>query len=541
MEITSLSLTESEAQIFLRGVPDPSRLALSPELLHQWMAEQGYGDCAVGDGALEAAVQECNGAAQPFVVLVARRRNAEVLVQCSADDMAADVLITAPQGGKNATEADVLLTLRGFGVVAGVDEQAVRQACANQPLSTPLRVAEGVHPQNGTDARFDALVTDVVDRSPRVNDEGLIDYREHGAIAQVAPGQQLMRRIPATPGVPGFTVRGAVLAQRVGVDRPFASGLLGVQPSADDPNVLTASGTGVAVRLPCGVNVEPVLEVDEVNLGSGNIHFDGTVRVKGEVIPGMTVQASGDIEVGGTVDGARLHAGGNVLVRGGIIAQARVEAVHTVAARFVEGAVVRAGQLIAIADMALQSELRSGDQIVIGAKNPQRGRLVGGVAQADQLLKVPCLGSDKAASATRVVLGYSPELEARLQEVMEQLEQHKQHEAKLDKLRLQLRNLGDPKGVLPKVQEAWKQIQRQWAAAMQERDALQAQLQRLRSARLELGRSSSGDVELQWGQQRFALQRECPAGTLRLDAGGTPVHADRKGWETPLAQMLQKQ
>ncbi len=534
MEITSLSLSESDAQIFLRGVPDAHRPALTGAQLRDWLGEQGCADCAMLDATLEAAAQECNRASQPFVVLVAQRRNAEVLVQCAADDMAADVLITAPQGGKKAAESDVLLALRGFGVVAGVDAEAVRAACAQQPLATPVRVAEGVHAQHGTDARFEALVPDVVDRAPRLNEEGLIDYREHGAIAAVAPGQQLMRRVPATAGVPGFTVRGAVLAQRVGVDRPFANGLVGVQPSADDPNVLTASGTGVPVRLPCGVNVEPVLQVDEVNLGSGNIHFDGTVRVKGEVIPGMTVQASGDIEVGGTVDGAQLQCGGSVIVKGGIIAQARVQAAHSVSARFVEGATVQAGQLIAIADMALQSELRSGDQIVIGAKNPQRGRLVGGVAQADQLLKVPRLGSDKAASTTRVVLGYSPELEARLQELQEQLEQQKQHEAKLDKLRLQLRNLGDPKGVLPKVQDAWKQVQRQWATTMQERDAVQAQLQRLRGARLELGHSSSGDVELQWGRARFALRRECPAGTLRLDAGGTPVHADRKGCETPL-------
>ena len=34
----------------------------------------------------------------------------------------------------------------------------------------------------------------------------------------------------------------------------------------------------------------------------------GTVRVAGEIIPGMKVQASGDIEVGGTVDGAQLQA-----------------------------------------------------------------------------------------------------------------------------------------------------------------------------------------------------------------------------------------
>lgn len=534
MEITSLSLTESDAQIFLRGVPDSGRAPLAAQQLREWVAEQGFADCMEVPGGLDAASNECNTAAQPFVVQVLQRRNAEVLVQVAKDEMSASILITAPQGGKVAGENDVLLSLREWGVVAGVDMDAIRQSCAAQPVAQAVRVAEGVWPQDGTDARFEPLVPEVVDRAPRTNEDGLIDYREQGAIAVVQPGQQLMRRTPATPGVPGFTVKGVVLAQRKGLDVPYASGLVGVQPSATDPDVLTAVGQGIPVRLANGIHVEPVLQLPEVNLASGNVYFDGTVRVAGEIIPGMKVQASGDIEVGGTVDGAQLQAGGSVLVKGGIIAQAQVQAGHTVSARFVEGATVQAGQLIAVADMVLQSSLRSGAQVVIGAKNPARARLVGGVTQVDQLLKVPHLGSDKAAAKTRVILGYNPEAEARLAEVLARMEQEKQHEAKLDKLREQLRNAGDPKGVSPKVHEAWKQIQRQWAASMQERDALQAQLEQLRSARLELGQSTSGVVELQWGRTRLPLRTDVSAGTLRLDASGTPVHADRKGFETPL-------
>lgn len=55
--------------------------------------------------------------------------------------------------------------------------------------------------------------------------------------------------------------------------------------------------------------VEPILRVAEVNMATGNIHYDGTVQVDGEVQHGMLVQASGDIIVSGTVDGGVLEAG----------------------------------------------------------------------------------------------------------------------------------------------------------------------------------------------------------------------------------------
>ena len=104
-----------------------------------------------------------------------------------------------------------------------------------------------------------------------------------------------MRRIPATPGIEGRTIKGAVIAPRPGRDEPFAAQLIGAEIDSADPNILKASVTGQPVRVPCGVMVEPVLRVPEVNLATGNIYFDGTVQVDGDVNNTMKVQASGDI------------------------------------------------------------------------------------------------------------------------------------------------------------------------------------------------------------------------------------------------------
>lgn len=108
----------------------------------------------------------------------------------------------------------------------------------------------------------------------------------------------------------------------------------------------------------------------EVNMATGNISFDGTVNVEGEVLPGMKVHATGDIVVGSVVDGAHLDAGGDIHVGGGIIAKSHVR-VKAVSARFVEGSQVFAGTAIAIDDTVLQSDLQANNQIVVGLKSPR--------------------------------------------------------------------------------------------------------------------------------------------------------------------------
>lgn len=54
--------------------------------------------------------------------------------------------------------------------------------------------------QHGNDAVFEALISDTVDRAPKLNELGLIDDREHGDIPMVATGSARVRRTPATPG-----------------------------------------------------------------------------------------------------------------------------------------------------------------------------------------------------------------------------------------------------------------------------------------------------------------------------------------------------
>lgn len=533
MQAEGLELTEEAGQVFLRGTPVPNRTGIGAEQLHALLEQHGFGGWHVDEEALAAAVEQCTRNDTPFVLPVAQRQDGRIEVEVSSDAMVATVSLAPPKGGKPASIEDVIRALVDAGVTVGVDHDALLQACQ---ASSAERVvaAQGYAPLEGRDSDFQELVAESSNRAPKVNDDGLIDYREHNALLVVEPGAPLLRRVPAVPGTDGQTVLGQRLEPRAVRDEPFAESLSGAQISADDPEVLTASIAGTPVRVPGGMVVEPVLRVKEVNLASGNIYFDGTVYVEGDVNQGMKVQATGDIFVGGTVEAGKLEAQGNITVKGGVIADSQLQAVGSVSVRFAEASRIHAGTVLTLDDSAIECQLEALNQMVIGTRNTQRGRLMGGTATAKLLLQVPVLGSVKSKS-TRVIVGYDPQLEAAYQVLQERIAKEKENEDNLQKLVRHLTAIKDPKGMLERAKLAWRQAAQVWGKSLQERGELDKQRNVMLSARLEVGVETEGSVDLTFGTQRLVLRKAYARGQFSIDREGRAVFTGPDGKAFPAA------
>ncbi len=527
MNLPGITFNEADGKLLLVSQPLPDRLPIDSNLLHALLIQEGYGDCLLDEAAINNAANLCNVQQTPFGLEVAQRLDATLAVLIELGDMAATLTIGCAHGGKPAKPPDVLAALAQAGVTFGIDEAAVLQAC-QAGLCNALVVARGQMAQDGHDAVFEALISDTVDRAPKLNEQGLIDYREHGDIPVVAAGAALMRRTPATQGVPGKTVKGQVLAALAGHDAGFALKLDGAEISAGNANLLVAAVSGQPVLVTAGVMVEPILHVKEVNMATGNIHFDGTVHVAGEVVQGMKVQASGDIVVDGMVDGGQLDAGGNIQVAGGLIAHAKLHAGGSVTARFAEGAQITAGTVIVIGDMVIDCDLHSLNQIIIGSNSPQRGRLVGGSTAAALLLRVPLLGSSKAGT-TKVVVGTNPELEARYAALLARIESEKAVEANLDKLIKQLKAIGDPKHMLDRVKASRQHAVQVWGASLAEKQTLEHELELALSARVEVSLGVQGVVDLMFGHKSVPLRREFEAGSFSMNQQAQVLFTDTAG------------
>lgn len=531
-EYPGLGFFENENRLFARFIPSAERPLLNGNALLALLDQAGYGKWAFADEPLAKLVESYNAATVEFELQIGERRDASFSLDISSDAMQAWACFIPACGGEFLEPEAIYLALGEAGVTHGVDQAAVSAACAANAEGRVL-IASGTPAENGEDSRFELLVADARDRAPQVAGNGLVDFRELGAIPTVVAEQALMRRIPPTTGTAGRNVRGEVIEPVAGKNEFFAEKLVGAYVDRDDANLLRAEFSGQPVCCGNAVNIEHVLHVRNVNMASGNIVFDGTVNVEGEVLSGMKVHATGDIVVGGVVDGAELDAGGDIRIGGGIIAKALVRAGGAVAARFVENARVLAGTTIAIDDTALQADLQANNQILVGIKSPLRGRLAGGSARAMMLIRAPILGSS-TGGVTRLLLGVNPVLEAQYQELVHRIEKQREEENNLEKLVNHLNRLGDKAGagMLERAKNSWQLALQAWAKLLPERDELERQLALMAGARIEVGGSVDGAIDLAFGKKVMRLRRSYGAGSLSM-AGDQVVFTDGAGNEIP--------
>ena len=527
-----LVFSEQENRLLASVHPVSLPPLLDGDALREQLANAGYADWLLLDDALPALIDAYNAAEALSDLAIGERRDAALSIAISADGMRASVSVVAARGGKTLDADGVRAALDKAGVSFGIDPAAIDAACAASASggADGILVASGQPAQNGVDARFELLVADVRDRSPHLNANGLIDFRDLGAIPSVAAEQPLMRRTPATTGTAGRNVRCETIEPVPGRNESFAENLVGAYVANDDPNLLRAVFSGQPVHCHNGVNVEPVLRFRNVNVASGNVSFDGTVNIEGEVLPGMKVHASGDIIVGGVVDGAELHAGGDISIAGGVIAKAQVHAGGAVSARFVENAQIVAGTNIAINDSALQSDLQANNQIVVGAKSPQRGRLAGGSARATMLIATPLLGSP-SGGVTTLLVGVNPVLDAKFQQLSKTIDKKREEESQLEKVVKHLTAHGDKAGMLDRAKASWQQALQAWAKLLPEREALERELALTANARIEIGAAVEGAVDITFGKRMLRLRRSFETGSLSID-GEHIVFADMMGNKT---------
>jgi uncharacterized protein (DUF342 family) len=511
-----VDLIEADGQLLLSCQPLPDRPPLSLDALKSLIDQAGYAGWFLLHDELQLAVSRC-ASGETFQAPIAERRDARFELEVAPDAMTAWVWVTPPCGGQPLEAGDLVLALAQAGVLYGVDEEALSQACAATE-SVRVVAAVGKPARNGDDARFEMLVDVTRDRRPKVDENGLIDFRELGDIPVVEADQPLMRIVPETVGFLGRNLRAEVLEPVRGRPESFPPDLPGAQVDPLDPNLLRAVFKGQPVRIGNGVMVEQVIYFNGASMASGNITFDGTVHIDGDVLTGMKVRASGDIIVTGLVDGGHLDAGGSIRVGGGIIAQASARAGDAVTARFVENSRIDAGIGIAIDTMALQSELQAGNQVIVGTESPKRGRLVGGSVRAMMLVRVPWLG-DPASSVTQVLVGVNPVLEAEYRELLVAIEKQTQEEENLGKLVQHLTRQGDKTGMLDRVRSTWSQALTTVGDLLVRREALDKQLALVDRARVEIGMGLSGSVDLAFGKTTRRLRRSYDDGTFQVEGG----------------------
>ncbi|MFT5758109.1 MAG: hypothetical protein ACI9LM_002848 [Alteromonadaceae bacterium] len=350
-----------------------------------------------------------------FSCVIANAIDATLSLSFSENDMVASIELTPAQGGKNITIAILAQFLIDQGLKLGIYQVAMEslvkkgeEAKVDEKIS--LIMAKGRNPVNGDNGYIDYLVPDPTERvlRPKILDDGFVDMRDLGEICFVKKGLPVAKLINPTAGINGFDVKGKVLEAQKGEPCTFECGDNAVFLN-EEKLIIIADIDGMPKHQPNGVSISNVFIIKNVDVSTGNINFDGSVIIEGNVCEAMKVISSNDVIVAGFVESAAIKAGGDICIGQSVIGHkvenefdgfgnsTTLDAVGNIFAKFVQYSNLRAKGNITVEQYIAQSQVTLHGNLWIGREDKADGKLFSSYIQAGKSVKTGVLGSISGA------------------------------------------------------------------------------------------------------------------------------------------------
>ncbi|MNI17085.1 hypothetical protein D3C73_704430 [compost metagenome] len=307
-------------------------------------------------------------------------------------------------------------------IVFGVDQHQLTQIARDPKhfLLHQVVIAKGIKAIDGKHGTIKYIYDlDGDEKKPLELEDGKVNYKEVISLHNVKRGQLIGQRSLATEATLGKAITGEPLYGKSGKEARFKIGK-NVITDAEQVALYSAIDGMIVKTDRDKVNVFPIYEINgNVDYSIGNIDFIGTVVIRGNVLPGFKIKASGDIRVTGGVEAAELEADGSIEISAGIVGQnkAKVKAGKNVKSSFIQDAVVEAGSDISVTQSIMHSTIRAGRTVnCVGSK----GLIVGGIVQAGEQVSARTIGNTMSTN-TIIEVGVLPELRNEMIQLRAQL------------------------------------------------------------------------------------------------------------------------
>jgi uncharacterized protein (DUF342 family) len=463
-------LSEDNQRLFAVVEAGTDRPPLDIAAVRAQLAAEGLANLFVEDYAIARLLTAYSKSPERIELPIGERRNGSCRIHVADDKSVAALTIVPPYGGASVTADQIQTALKSAGVVSGILTAEIEAAVA-EGFAADRVVARAQAPIDGEDATFVSLLPEQEERRPHADEDGIIDLRDLGQIPSVHAGEPLMRRVPATAGTDGYDVTGRVVKAKPGKTATFSHQIKGAKFDPVDLNLLCAAIAGRPIVSGTGVSVEAVLARPQVDITTGNVDFDGSVNVQGNVSSGMRIRASGDVFIGGSVGAAQITAGGIVVVKGGVIGggeadssgegRAVIRCQGSFQGSFLEYAQIESSSEILVNDHCMYCTLTAGTRVIVGAQGSKTGHIRGGTVSAPTLVKAVTFGSPMGVKTT-IRVGLDAPRKARMLEIEKEIKADEKKEADL-KQAVTARRLDKDKQELAKVSEELNRLREEAA------------------------------------------------------------------------------
>jgi len=345
-------------------------------------------------------------------------------------------------GGKELTPDDIRKIIVDNNVVYGLDEALVGKL-AEGPRDYEKRytIAVGEKPVNGENGKLEYFFNQAKKTlKPKLNEDGTVDFKNLALIETIEEGKRLVRIVEPTEGSAGSNVFGKPVPQVPGKPAPKLPKGKNTAVSSDGMELI-AERSGQIVMSGASVSISELLEIkQDVDNSTGNIDFNGSVVINGNILQGFRVTAVGNIEVKGTIEGAEIICEGNLVADKGILGMhtSSIKVGGSVSARTIQDATIEVGGDI-VSTAIMHSNVRCAGRIELAGK----GVLVGGEVFSREAVTVNIIGSP-LGTHTELKTGIEPKLLERYRGLTEQFQAIKKQAEDLSK---DLAVMGKPENV----------------------------------------------------------------------------------------------
>ena len=350
-------------------------------------------------------------------------------IEISEDKLKVYITLIEAEGGVEVTTDDIHKKLKEKGIVYGLDNDKILNAIEKKLYNKKILIANGKTPEDGKDAEVIYHFSKEKSQKPKLLKDGSVDFKELDLINNVDKGQLLIEIIPPTDGKPGVDVFGNEIPNKKGNYINIIKGPNVVEKENEFKIYATADGQ--VIFKDGKIEVKEIYEIaGDVDTSTGNIKFNGNVIVRGNVKSGFRVEAEGDIQVNGVVEGSVLIAKGDIVLSRGIQGnnQGFVKAGGDFKARYIENSEVKCDGNVE-ADVILHSDVVAGSNVIVLGK---KGLIAGGSIKSGEEIRAKTIGSHMG-TATNLEVGIDPDERKEYDKIEEEIKEIQKNLSNLTK------------------------------------------------------------------------------------------------------------
>ena len=320
-------------------------------------------------------------------------RSEGITIHISRDGMLAKLSISG-RGKTYPDLSEITSALDTAGVKFGLDSIIIEEISKRGEPVNEVTVARGQAQAPGEEGRIIWALNIASGNVPKIRTDGKADFRHLSQYEAVKKDDEILSLLPGTQGVQGQTVTGLP----VQVTKPKIVSIPTGKNTrlSEDGLTLYSAVDGVAMLQGDEVIIDTICHIKgDVNFSTGNVKYQGTVLIDGDVRSGFRVEATDSIHINGTVEAAEIYSkSGSIFIQNGILGRnrARILAGDTLECGFMQDATVSVKNDVIIKHYAMNSKITSGGKVIL-IKN--EGVLRGGKTIAEKGIELLVAGSEQ--------------------------------------------------------------------------------------------------------------------------------------------------